>query len=421
MINPLVRGGLPVETGEPEELIERGEGEYLYASDGKRYIDYCSGLWNTPFGYGNPHIQERIREQMERLPFCNLISWTGDLQYEYAKRLCAWLEMGSVLYTCSGSEAIDGAVKAARQYQQMNGSSRRGILAMDLSYHGTTYAAMSASGVDRIEAEPYSPLLPEFYWIKTPEDLYDVSAWLEAVGTCFEAHKNEAAGLILEPVLASGGVIPVPDEAIREIASLCRKYDVLLIDDEVSTGFGRTGTPFIFQRAGIRPDILCLSKAINNGVLPLGALVFSEDLTLLYAKRRASILHFSTQAGNLLSLAAADAVLDLMEDYESYRVAEKGDVFLGKLNEGLSGMEGIDVRGRGLLAGIALPVPADGQNQKLGLLLTRLKNKGIANYYFNNPGYNAGVSFLPPYIATEQQLAAVAERVALQIRRTYGV
>ncbi|HIV17397.1 MAG TPA: aspartate aminotransferase family protein [Candidatus Alectryocaccobium stercorigallinarum] len=411
--NPLMRIGRPFDE-EEEKLIAGGDGEYLFDSNGRKYLDLCGGIWNTPFGYGNKYIIEKIKKQAEILPFCNLITSAADIQVSYAERLTRYLGMEKLLFTCSGSEAVEAAIKAARQYQSIKNSGKRAVAAFNLSYHGTSYGAMSVSGIDLSITAPFGPLLDGIEWIQTPQDIYDAVKWNREIERLFSEKAENLAGIIIEPVIASGGVIEVPDETLRYIERLCLENDVMLIYDEVSTGFGRTGVPFVFKDRGIKPDLVCLSKGMTNGYMPLGALAFSKRIAGTFIQAHETFEHFSSQSGNLISTAAADAVLDIMEDYDSYGVERKGECFRKVLAEELKDT-GADVRGRGLMTGISLDQRLSDAAFKS--IIDGIERQGILVYYFNNPGYNRGLSFFPPFTIEEETLIRAAHAVAKKIKR----
>ena len=400
---------------EEEKYIVRGEDVWLYDGEGRRYLDLCGGIWNTPFGYGHPYLIEKINKQLEQLPFCNLITHTADVQLSYASRLAGILQMPKVAFTCSGSEAVEAAIKAARQYQEMRGSGRKEIAAFDLSYHGTSYGAMSVSGLDQELTKPFGPLLSGITWICTPLEIYDTKKWLAALRRLFETRGDFLAAVIIEPIIASGGVVAIPDEVLHYMEEQCRERDILLIDDEVTTGFGRTGVPFVYQEKKMGPDLLCLSKGITNGYLPFGVLAFSRRVADAFIANRETFEHFSSQSGNLLSIAAADGVLDLLEDYESYQVREKGERFRAVLKRELQGLSGMDIRGRGLASAIAFPPTLP--DSSFRMLLGAIARAGILSYYFVNPGHNKGLSFFPPFTIETDTLEKAAGMIARKIKR----
>lgn len=419
--NSLVRISTPLQVQDLEAMVS-GENEYLYDENGKRYIDLCSGIWNVPFGYSNSYINEYINKQLHKLPFCNLINNVGDLHVEYAERLVNLLDAESILYTCSGSESVEAAIKVCRQYQKMRGSHRKALSAFILSYHGTSYGAMSVSGVDVELCDKYSPYMPEVLWIDVPQDVDDEEKWNNIIEDHFFNNYDKMAGIIVEPIIASGGVIPIPKNTLVRIQELCNKYDILFVVDEVSTGFGRTGTLFLYKEYKLNPDLICLSKGITNGYLPLGVLVFSERVINEYIANGEVIEHFSSQGGNLVSIAAAMAVLDLLENYSEYQVYQKGEYFKEILKEELKGYNDFKVRGKGLMVGIEFPMYPH-KFMTIGNMITtiinNLRKKGILVYNFCNYGHNIGLSFLPPFIIEMKDLKKYARIIAKNIKKVY--
>lgn len=414
-INPVVKINQRFDEGHDCHLMVKGSDHYIYDTNGKRYIDFCSGIWNVPFGYSNKQIDQRINEQMDRLQFCNLVMNTAEIQEEYASLINKELGTTGFLYTCSGSESIEAAIKTCRKYQSMKKNNRKGISAFNLSYHGTTYGAMSVSGVDKKASEDYFPLIDAIKWIELPTCLEDEELWLAIIEEHFEKHWEEMAGIIIELVLGSGGIIEVPKLVVKRIAKLCEKYDVLMVVDEVTTGFGRTGVPFAFKEYEIEPDLICLSKGITNGYLPLGGLAFSRKVSETFVENHEMLEHFSTQGGNLLSIAAAKGVLELMEDYESYEVHRKGEVFKEYLSSQFSKDDGVKVRGKGLM--LALELSENLRKEQLLNLWQQLKKRGILVYLFSNPGYNQGFSFFPPFTCTDDDLIKTAKNIGSLVKR----
>lgn len=415
-INSIVRIGYPFGYIDSDPCFVRGESIFVFDQTGKKYMDLCSGLWNMPFGYSNMHIEEKAVRQMKELPYTNLIQNQAEIQLSYAGRLCRYLgDFKSILYTNSGSEAIEAAIKTCRKYQVIRGNEKcRSISAFTGSYHGTSYGAMSISGIDREFALDYHPMLPQINWITIPDDPEDASQWIEILTEHFGKNSAHMAGVIAEPVMASGGIIKIPDPAIRKLRQLCDEEDKLLVMDEVAVGFGRIGLPFTFQGSGIIPDLVCMAKAINNGYLPLGALAFSDKAADTFGQANEGLEHFSTQGGNLVAIAAADAVLDLMRDYESYKVSDKGNLMLHELKKNLAGVD-VNVRGFGLMAGIEFAKSVN--EQKIQEILVKLKKIGILVYAFNNPGFNKGISIFPPYIINEEQMTDAFYRLSNVLKR----
>ncbi|SET37619.1 aminotransferase family protein [[Clostridium] polysaccharolyticum] len=407
--NLVVRINQQFDEESKDSLIVSAEDCYIKDSNGKEYIDLCGGIWNTPFGYSNEYINQKIIEQTTKIPFCNLISNVAEVQYTYAESLCKMLGTSAVLYTCSGSESLEAAVKTCRQYQHLKKKNRATIAALNLSYHGTSYGAMSISGLDREINKEYYPLLPNITWMEVPKDYKDAHAWIQMFEKKFEESVEELSGVVVEPVLGSGGIVAIPYEALKRLEELCRKNDVLFVLDEVTTGFGRTGVPFVFQSYGLQPDLICLSKGITNGYMPLGVVAFSEHVCQTFADSKATLEHFSSQGGNLLSIAAASAVLDLMEKYDSFQVKEKGEQFCKEILEAAGDNFNCEIRGFGLMCAISFPIEVT--PIRLLEIVGKLKKRGIIVYYFCNDGYNLGLSFFPPFTCSFAELSKCVKKI----------
>lgn len=414
-INPVVRINQKFNKESLDSLIVSGQECYIEDSNGKQYLDLCGGIWNTPFGYSNIHIKNKIADQMNKLPFCNLISNVADVQYRYAEQLCKVLGTASVLYTCSGSESVEAAIKVCRQYQRMNGHNRTAISAFNLSYHGTSYGAMSISGIDKENNQDYYPLIGKIIWMEVPKDYTDIESWIAMVENHFGKYANELAGVIIEPILGSGGIIPIPHEILKKIEQLCNENNILFVLDEVSTGFGRAGVPFLFKYYELNPDLICLSKGITNGYLPLGVVAFSLKVSEAYSNSNTMLEHFSSQGGNLLSIAAALAVLDLMENYDEFQVEKKGLEFSNTIRSLCGENHKFDIRGKGLMLAISFPLEIT--PVRLLEIVEKLKKRGIIVYYFYNQGYNLGLSFFPPFTCSFDTLYKYAEKIVAQLKR----
>lgn len=414
-MNPVIRGGFPFTQERQQSAFVRAERMNVYDQNGKRYVDLCSGLWNMPLGYSNALIKDRITEQIEQLPFSNMLSGFSSVQEQYAKRLVDVMgDFACVLYTCSGSESVEAAIKTCRKYQRLrNQSGRKKIGAFSLSYHGTSYGAMSVSGIDQPLTDDYAPLLPEICWCPVPSNYKNEQEWAESIDVFFVRYGEELAGFIVEPVFASGGVVPVPAAVLRYLQKRCRQYDALFVIDEVATGFGRTGTMFAYEQPGLSPDLVCLSKAINNGYLPLGALVYGWECARVFLEKQEGIEHFSTQGGNTAAVSAAIGMLECMRDYASFKVAEKGNYFLNLLKEGVGART--EVRGAGLMIGVDFPERFNGLDVLRAVELFR--KRGFIVYMYNNEPYNRGISFFPSFLITEEEIEAYSRQIVSLLQR----
>lgn len=407
--------------------LEKGYEFYVNDSDGKRYIDLMSGLWNVPLGYSQPLIKEAVIEQMEKLPFINSIHESSEVQMEYASKLCRYIgdDMERIFFACSGSETIELAVKTARKYQSLkHGVRKPDILIFDLSYHGTTYAAMSASGMDRCEVHEYEPIVPGFIRLKTPmteafhqgvtEGEYKQEI-LSDLHEVFEREKGKIAAVLFEPVIASGGIFEIPPWYIEELVKLCEEHDILVIADEVATGFMRTGVRFAYQRTTIKPDLICMSKAITNGIIPFGAVALGKKVSSIFKEKKQFVEHFSTQNGNLIAPAVAGKVIELLmqEDVQEniYKLESclkeydfrkiKSNPYVREIRQvGL--MMAIDLKN---INGSTLSV------DQLFKVVEKIRNTGVLVYEFYIQEKTSGISIFPPYILEENLLKKSLDRI----------
>lgn len=404
-----------------------GESYTLVDENGKNYIDLISGLWNVPFGYNNLKINKEIKEQLEKLPFINTIHDCASIQVEYADRLRAYIgkDASRIFLTCSGSESIEFAIKVARKYQVLKCRVKKSnILIFDQSYHGTTYAAMSASGMDSGEMFSYEPIVAGFVRLETPltaafhngetEDEYR-NRITKGLRNIFEAEGNSIAAILIEPVIASGGIFEIPGWYVEEMKKLCKQYDVLMIADEVATGFMRTGKKFGYMRIGVNPDIICLSKSIVNGYMPFGAVVIGKMVADVYTMKNEFVEHFTTQNGNLIAPAAAKAVIDLLEDCSIQTNIRDLIQCLEEYNftKLLNNPYVREVRKVGLMIGIDLTKP-DGKpisSKFLMEIIQKIRENELLVYEYYMENHIAGISLFPPYIMKRSILEKALKKI----------
>ncbi len=309
-------------------LIDRAEGLFLYDADGRAYYDTISSWWCIVHGHNHPHIMAAIRRQSERLDQVLLAGITHENAIRLAERLVALTPppLTRVFYSDNGSTACEVAMKMALQYWQLSGEDRRRrFIGVERGYHGDTIGTMSVGGTPGFHGA-FEPLLFDSFRIpspycyrcpagRSPEDC--VCQCAEPLAAILDQHGNEIAALIVEPLIqAAGGMIVYPAAYLRTITDLCREHGVLVIFDEVATGFGRTGRMFAMEHAGVVPDFLCLSKGLTGGSLPMAATLTTEEIFAAfygpYAENR-TFYHGHTFTGNPLAAAAALANLELFE------------------------------------------------------------------------------------------------------------
>jgi len=336
-------------------MIECGEGSYLFDTEGRRYLDGTAALWCNVHGHRHPTIDRAVREQLDRVAHTTMLGLSHPGATELAARLVAIAPEGlsRVFYSDSGSTAAEIALKIAFQYQQQRGGEhtrRTKFVRLREAYHGDTIGSVSVGGIDLFHST-YRPLLFETHVVE-PGDGADLERVLSEFG-------EEIAGVIVEPLVqGAAGILLQPEGYLRAARELCDRHGVLLICDEVATGFGRTGTMFACEQEGISPDLMCLAKGITGGYLPLAATLASEEIYegfLGNYEEFKTFFHGHTYTGNPLACAAALANLDVFEQERTLDRLQPKIVLLEELLAGVAAMpEVAEVRQKGFMVGIDL-------------------------------------------------------------------
>jgi len=358
----------------PPKRIERASGSFLYDAKGGRWLDGVSGLWCVNVGHGREELADVAHEQMARLAYVPMT-----LSHEPAIRLASKLvELlgypGRVYFSNSGSEANEAAFKIARQYHAQVGESRRfKIVARNRGYHGATMGALSATG----QAERrlgYEPLVPGFVFTEAPDPYREVGDCADALEkTILREGSDTVAAFIMEPIIAGGGVLVPPDDYLPRVREICDRTGVLLILDEVVTGFGRTGRMFGHQHWGVTPDLVTLAKGIASGYMPLAATVAKPEIFEAFQGSAGDLLHFrhiNTYGGHPVATAVALRNIEIIErEGLVVRAAEKGRTLMAKLQRFAGHPNVGDIRGKGLLIGIELVEEAESRRPLAPALL----------------------------------------------------
>jgi len=361
-----------------ERSWSHGEGHRLYDTDGKAYLDFANGIAVTVLGHHHPAVSAAIHAQVDRL-----IGPTGAIGYaEPVVRLATLLAatlpdpIDTVFFLNSGSEAIEGALKLARR-----STGRPAIIAFQGGFHGRTLGATSVTTSSLNYRVGYEPLLPSIYFTPYPAAWRDFGGDEDAATeACLAALRrltsstvppSAVAGILIEPVLGEGGYHPAPPAFLRGLRAFCDENEILLIADEVQTGYGRTGRMWAFEHAGIVPDVVCIAKAVANG-LPLSALATSRALQERWGKGA----HGSTYGGNPVACAAGIAVLETIErEGLLENAARRGAELTAGLRSMMAEDERIgDVRGPGLMIGVELVSDAKSRRPG-GALANRVQEK----------------------------------------------
>jgi putrescine aminotransferase len=372
LIHPLT-SPIEMET-EGARIVVEGDGYWVTDDRGRRILDGFAGLWCVSVGHGRREIIEAVHEQMETLEyFTTFHGQSHPKAIELAEKLCSMFppeyRLDHVMFASGGSEANETNIKLVRLYWSMRGEeARMKIIGRHNGYHGLTIATMSATGIMPLRWN-FGPPAPGFAHCAAPY-CYKCELGLtypdcnlacaDDLETVIEREGPETvAAFIAEPVIGAGGIIPPPEDYFARVREICDRHGILLILDEVVTGFGRTGRMFGMERYGVRPDIVTLAKGITSGYLPLGASVFSDDIYRTITAKLPPMMpisHGFTYMGHPVCCAAALANIDIIESEHLHEnAAEVGGYLLAQLKERLGGFETVgDIRGAGLMIGIEL-------------------------------------------------------------------
>jgi len=350
-------------------IIDRAQGLYYWDRDGKRYFDAIGGIFVATLGHGHPRVMEAMRRQMDIMTFAPPLHGIADVTLDFIEKL-GEVAPGNLKFVkpfSGGSEATESAMKFVRQYFKQTGRpGKYKFISRYHGYHGGTAAAMSASGTGMRKTK-FEPHMPGFLKVFPPNHYRKYfSDWDEcnrfAARTLEDVILHEdpdtVAGFLVEPVGNTGGVITPTEEYFRIVRDICDRYQVMLIFDEVITGFGKTGSMFAAQALGVTPDILCCGKGLSNGAVPIGAMIAREDMADAFYGAPEENIHFAhghTFAGNPLAAAVGLAVIRTIEEERlDWQARRTGDYLARRLAK-LAGHGVVrEVRGRGVFRGVEL-------------------------------------------------------------------
>lgn len=365
--------------------LDHGKGMYLYDTEGKEYLDFAAGFAVCALGYDNAEFNDAIKAQADKLIHISNLYYHESCG-EAAKELNRVCGMDRVFFTNSGGEANEGALKAARRYAYTKKSGRYEFIAMENSFHGRSFGAVSVTGHDAYR-EPFEPVVPGVKFAKF-NDLDSVKALVN----------EKTCAIILEPLQGEGGINLATREFMEGIRAICDEQDILMICDEVQCGMGRTGDMFAWQGFGVKPDILTMAKAIGNGI-PVGAFAMTEKVAE-YSLKPGD--HGATYGGNPLACTAVKKVIEIFEKEDIVGHVRKIAPYLEKrLQELADEFDCITERkGKGLMQGLAFTKPVAEINQKAvadGLLVIQAQGNVIR--------------FLPPLIVEEKHIDEMIEKM----------
>ena len=405
-------------------IIHRAEGIYYWDVTGKRYFDGISGIFVATLGHRHPRVMAAMQNQMEILSFAPPMHGTADVTLDFVEKL-GNITPGNLNYVKSfsgGSESIESAIKFTRQYFKQTGyPGKYKFISRYFGYHGATFGAMSASGTGKRKTG-FEPQMGGFLKVFPPTYYRDrFSTWEECNRFCAQSFEdviiNEdpetVAGIIIEPIGNTGGIITPTEEYFQIIRQICDRYNVILIYDEIITGFARTGAMFAAQTFNVTPDVICSGKGLSSGAIPLGAMITKEDMGHAFygeVEDEINFAHGHTFAGNPLACAVGIAVIDeIQHEKLDQKAQDLGDYLAKKLQKLTRYGVVREVRGKGLLLGVELvkdtetmaPYPELGQ----ALKRTTLQNGLILRI---DPSWFA---VAPALIATESDIDELGDLI----------
>ncbi len=366
-------------------VLEQGEGVYLYDTDGNKYLDFAAGIAVSGLGYGNQELNNALKSQIDKLIHSSNLYYNTACG-KAAEALKRVTEMDRVFFTNSGTEAIEGALKAARKYAWKQGDGRYEFIAMENSFHGRSMGALSVTEHEAYRT-PFEPLIPGVKFARF-NDLDSVKSLVT----------DKTCAIILEPLQGEGGINTASQEFMEGIRKLCDQEGILMICDEIQCGMGRTGTMFAWQSYGTRPDIMAMAKAIGSGV-PVGAFAMTEKVAKDSLEPGD---HGTTYGGNPLVCTAVEKTIEIFEKEQIVRhVQEVGAYLEEKLEELVQSCEGaLERRGRGLIQGLKVSRPAGEICQaalKEGLLVISARSDVVR--------------LVPPLVIEKEHVDELAEKL----------
>lgn len=400
--HPFTQHGL----GEPIPLVTHAQGAALHTADGRRVIDAISSWWVTTHGHCHPRIMAAIAAQTQKLDQIIYAGWTHEPAETLARGLTAIMPpvLTHVFYSDSGSTSVEVALKMALGFWTNRGEARHRILVMEHSYHGDTIGAMSV-GARGVFNQAYAPLLFDVGTIPFPAEGHE-QATLDALEA---ACREQPAAFIVEPlILGAGGMLVYPAHILADMRAICARYDVLFIADEVMTAWGRTGTLLACEQAGVVPDILCLSKGLTGGAVPLAVTMATQPIfdAHLSDDRARMFFHSSSYTANPIACAAAVANLEIWRDEPVLeRIAELAERQQARL-DALTGVTG--KRRIGTITAMEVAVGDGGYLAAIGpRLLKHFRERDVLLRPLGNTVY-----VMPPYCISDEDLDAVYEAIA---------
>ncbi len=389
--------------------VVSASGVRLHLADGRELIDGISSWWTACHGYAHPHILQRVREQLEKMPHIMFGGLAHEPAYKLAARLAAMLpgDLNHVFFSESGSVAVEVALKMAVQFWLNQGERRTKIVSFRGGYHGDTFATMSICDPEEGMHKLFRGVVPEQFVV----DLPATQANREALERLLSEKAKEIAAVIVEPLVQAAGGMRFHDASVLvELKKLSQQHNVLLIFDEIFTGFGRTGSMFACEQSGVSPDIICLGKALTGGTIPLAATVATDKVfnAFLSSDADAALMHGPTYMAYPLGCAAANASIDLFESEPRLKHVRAIEAQLAEELAPCRKSPGVrDVRVRGAIGVVQMDAPVDA---------VRLRSRFVDIGCWIKP-FGDVIYLTPPFVIEPNDLSKLTRAIVEEVKK----
>ncbi len=388
--------------------IKKGKGSYIEDFEENQYLDCISSWWVNIFGHSNDYINQKINEQLQDLEHVIFAGFTHKPAIDLARRLVNLTPepLQKIFFADNGSSAIEISLKMSFQYFKNKGESRPLFVSLENSYHGETMGALAVSD-NGLYKDIYQDILIKTVQAKTPS-LHDEDVAIEDMRRVLTENKDKVNSVVIEPLIQCAGSMKMYDASyIKKLRALCDEFGIFLIADEIAVGFGRTGTMFAIEQAGISPDFLCLSKGITGGYMPLSVVMFTDDIyNAFYCdyNEGKSFLDSHSYTGNTIACAVANAVLDIFENENIIEKNQEKIELIKNQTEKFKTLKNVsEVRQRGMVCAIELQGYESNRRINLEVFQSALKS-GVYIRPLGNVIY-----FMPPYCFTNEQLTKMID------------
>ncbi len=391
--------------------IKEAKGIYLYDFDGNRYMDAISSWWVNLFGHRNEYINKRIKEQLQTLEHVIFAGFTHEQIVRLSERICELTGLQKCFYADNGSSAVEVALKMSFHYFKNEGKTKPYFVSLTNSYHGETLGALAVGDVE-LYKDTYKEIMIQTLQTPVPKDRSKEATEeaIRALKTLFEKYHDKISAFIVEPLVQCAGYMHMYSPSyLKSAKELCEEYGIFFIADEIAVGFGRTGTMFAYEQAGIKPDFICLSKGLTGGYLPLSIVVTTDEVYQRFYcdyNEFKAFLHSHSYTGNALACAAANATLDIFEQDKVLEKNREKIAFIAKELQKFKDLANVkEVRQTGMIAAIELQ--GYDFSERVGL---QINQKALQRGIFIRPLGNV-VYFMPPYVITFDELKFLIDTI----------